>query len=122
MGIKITTDSRGIKVWRFERDNGKASYAVQISKREGDGWINHYQPVRFRQGIDVPNGTLIHIKNAFPTLDTWTKDGQEFKREVWQIMEFSSETMNDAQTSPQMQMDVDDLPDSFSAAEDDIPF
>jgi hypothetical protein len=95
---------------------------VQISKREGDGWINDYQPVRFRQGIDVPNGTLIHIKNAFPTLDTWVKDDTQYKRKVWMIMEFEAEGMKPSQTSPQVSMDMDDLPDSFSSAEDDIPF
>ena len=117
MGIKITTDDKGIKVWRSDKYD-KPSYAVQISKREGDGWVNHYQPVRFRKGVDVPNGTLIFFQNAFPTLDTWTKDGQEFKREVWMIMEFSA----DGCEAPQACMDTSDLPESFAAAEDEIPF
>lgn len=121
MGIKITTDNRGVKVWRSDKYE-HPSYAIQVSKREGDGWINDYQPVRFRQGINIPNGTLIYIKNAFPTLDTWVKDDQQFKRKVWMIMEFEAEGMKASQTSPQMSMEPEDLPDSFSAAEDEIPF
>ena len=118
MGIRITTDDRGIKVWRSDKYE-RPSYAVQISKREGEGWINHYQPVRFRQGVEVANGTLIRIKNAFPTLDTWVKDDQQFKREVWMIMEFDTEEQTIRKPKA---VEAEDLPDTFSAAEDDIPF
>lgn len=117
MGIRITTDDKGIKVWRSDKYE-RPSYAVQISKKEGDTWVNDYQPVRFRQGVEIKNGTTIFIKDAFPTLDTWTKDGQEFKRKVWMILDFDVP----GQTSKPTIVDTSDLPDSFSAAEDEIPF
>lgn len=118
MGIRISTDNKGIKVWRSDRYE-RPSYAVQISKKEGDTWINDYQPVRFRQGVEIANGTTIYITDAFPTLDTWTKDGQEFKRKVWMILDFDAPGQT---ASRQTEVDVSDLPDSFSAAEDSIPF
>lgn len=87
MGIKITTDGKPVKVWRSER-NGFASYAISVSRKDGDHWITGYQDVRFLKGIGVKNGTEITIKEAFPTLSTWVKDGQQFKKIVWQILEF----------------------------------
>lgn len=118
MGIRITTDDKGIKVWRSDRFE-RPTYAVQVSKKEGDGWINHYQPVRFRQGVEIANGTVIHIRDAFPTLDTWTKDGQEFKKQVWMILDFDTEGQTVSRPRP---VEAEELPDSFAAAEDEIPF
>jgi hypothetical protein len=60
--------------------------------------------------VEIANGTTIYITDAFPTLDTWTKDGQEFKRKVWMILDFETD------------VNAADVPDSFSAAEDSIPF
>lgn len=117
MGIKIMTDGKPVKVWRSEK-NGYASYAISIGKKEGDTWINDFQPVRFLKGIDVPNGAEIVIKNAFPTLDTWVKDGQQFKRKIWQIMDFEGPRLKQDNYTTQEA----DLPEEFSAVEDSIPF
>lgn len=87
MGIKIITDGKPVKVWRSEH-NGIASYAISISRKEGDSWVNKYQDVSFLKGVGVPNGSEITITNAFPTLRTWIKDGQQFSKIVWKIMEF----------------------------------
>lgn len=125
MGIRITTDDRGIKVWRSDRGQ-YPSYAVQISKKEGDAWINDYQKVHFKGGADIPNGTVIQIHDAFPALESWVKDNQQHKRIVWIIMEWSdgigpyqAQSKNPVQ---EVQTSFDDLPDSFAAAEDNIPF
>ena len=126
MGIRIATDDRGIKVWRSDRGQ-YPSYAVQISKKEGDTWINDYQKVHFKGGADIPNGTVIQILNAFPALESWVKDNQQHKRIVWIIMEWSegagaSYKPQPRQQAQDVQASFDDLPDSFSAAEDEIPF
>ena len=119
MGIKITTDLRGVKVWRNDKYE-YPTYAIQVSRKEGDTWINEYQKVRFRRGVEVPNGTLIQIRDGFPTLETWVKDGMEHKRIVWMIMDFDYEGMTE-RPEPSF-MEMPDMPDSFSAAEDEIPF
>ena len=119
MGIKISTDNRGVKVWRSDRYE-KPSYAIQISKKEGDTWISEYQKVRFRGSPDIPNGTIIYIRDGFTTLETWVKDNIEHKRIVWGIMDYSYEGMNEP--PKQSFIDMPEMPDSFSAAEDDIPF
>lgn len=113
MGIKITTDDKGVKVYRsdkFERPH----YAIQISKKEGEEWINHYQEIRFRKGEDVPDRAIIHIRNAFPTVSSWVKDNSQHVKEVWQIMDYYIEG-----SVPVM---ADEPADSFSVAEDQIPF
>ena len=122
MGIRITTDTRGIKVWRSDRGE-YPSYAVQVSKKEGDSWVNEYQRVKFKGSPDIPNGTVIEIKDGFPALDTWVKDGVEHKRIVWIIMDYWYDGMKEKPQQTYMEMpEPDDLPDSFSAAEDEIPF
>lgn len=119
MGIKIQTDNKPVKVWRSDRGQ-YPSYAIQISKKEGDAWVNDYQKVRFRGSPDIPNGTEIRISDGFPTLETWVKDGVEHKRIVWVLMDYSYPGMTEK--PKQTFVEMPDYPDSFSAAEEDLPF
>lgn len=118
MGMKIMTDGKPVKVWRSEK-NGYVSYSISVGKKENDGWINKHQPVRFLKGIGVPNGAEITIKNAFPTLDSWVKDNQQFTRIVWQIMDFEGPRSNE--TAESYDTADAELPEAFSQAEDDVP-
>ena len=118
MGIKIQTDNKPVKVWRSDRGQ-YPSYAIQVSKKEGDAWVNDYQKVRFRGSPDIPNGTEIRISDGFPTLETWVKDGVEHKRIVWVLMDYSYPGMTEK--PKQTFVEMPDYPDSFSAAEEDLP-
>ena len=122
MGIRITTDNNGIKVYRS--DKGKyPSYAVRVGKKEGDTWISDFQKVHFKGGADIPNGTVIQIHDAFPALESWVKNDQQYKRIVWIIMEWSDGVAPyQAQSRKPVQVEDDDFPGSFSAAEDETPF
>ena len=119
MGIKIQTDNKPVKVWRSDRGQ-YPSYAIQVSTKEGDAWVNDYQKVRFRGSPDIPNGTEIRISDGFPTLETWVKDGVEHKRIVWVLMDYSYPGMTEK--PKQTFVEMPDYPDSFSAAEEDLPF
>lgn len=119
MGIKIQTDNKPVKVWRSDRGQ-YPSYAIQVSKKEGDAWVNDYQKVRFRGSPDIPNGTEIRISDGFPTLETWVKDGVEHKRIVWVLMDYSYPGMTEK--PKQTFVEMPDYPDSFSATEEDLPF
>lgn len=124
MGIKITTDDRPVNVWRSDR-NSFPQYAITISKKGDDGkWIREYQQVTFRKGIELENNESIFIQDAFPKLNVWKdNDGQIHKRQVWQILDFTyASRKEEPAPDKQMAMGFDDLPDSFSAAEDSIPF
>ena len=119
MGIRISTDNKPVKVWRSDRGQ-YPSYAIQVSKKEGDTWISEYQEVRFRGSPDIPNGTTVYVKDGFETLKTWVKDNQEHKKIIKVAMDYEYDGMKEK--PKQSFMDMPDMPDSFSSAEDDLPF
>lgn len=135
MGIRITTDDYGVKVWRSDKF-GFPQYACTISTKTQNGErVNVYKELQFRRGVELQNGEEIYIQDGFPTLRTWTdkKTGQENSKEVWMITEFTYRARYEQETpkpiakqepapKKSVQSSFDDLPDSFSAAEDDIPF
>lgn len=72
------------KVWANEHDGGWKSYKISISNKTQEGtWINAYQPVRFKKGVDIENGTVINYK-GFATV----VKGRENNYVLWQITEF----------------------------------
>lgn len=105
------TENRA-KIWRrdFQGKNGEFyRYSVSISKKNEDGkYVNAYLPIKFSKKADAPekieNGTVCAIK-GFMSVDTYKdKDGNERNQPMIVVMsaEFDG--------------------DSFSEAEDDIPF
>lgn len=122
MSIRISTDYRGIKVWRSDKSE-YPSYAVQVSKKEGDTWINEYQKVKFKGSPDIKNGTIVRIRDAFPTLETWVKDGVEHHRQVWVVMDYDYDGMTEKLKQTYVEMpEAPDVPDTFNAIQDEIPF
>lgn len=121
MGTRWSTDNKGEKVWRSDRFENP-TYAIRISKKEGDTWINEYQEVRFKGSPDIPNGTTVHVKDGFETLKTWVKDGAEHKKIIKVALDYEYEGMKTKPEQTFMQMPEPDMPDSFSAIEDGIPF
>lgn len=120
MGIKITTDQYPVRIWRNDK-HGFPQYAVTISKPKDDGsgdYVRAYQEVRFKKGIELENGEEIFIQHAFPVLRTW-KDG---KKQIWQIIDFTYARQRPKYQPEPRQVSYDDMPDTFSQAEDDIPF
>lgn len=89
MGTKLITDSKGIKVFRKEKEyNGNKFYTYSISdstKDDNGNWINKYRDIRFRKGIEIPDKTEIIIKDSFPVLRKGN-DGTVY--ETWMIMDF----------------------------------
>ena len=133
MGIRITTDDYGVKVWRSDR-HGFPQYAITIGTKTEDGErITEYRNLQFRRGVELANGDEIIIRDAFPTLRTWKdkKTGEDRSQEVWMVLDFVYKQQTPKQTLEQTvqqsqiqpaQTSFDDLPDTFSAAKDDIPF
>lgn len=119
MGIRWSTDSRGERVWRSDFD-GKIKYAIRVSKKEGDSWISEYQEVRFRGSPDIINGTTVFVKDGFEALDTWVKNGQELTRIIKVAMDYSFDGMKE-RPKPSF-MEMPDYPETFSSADDEIPF
>ena len=144
MGIVVTTDDRGVKVWRND-DHGFPQYAIAVSQKQDNGeHIRAYQAVRFRRGVELSNGDEIFIQHAFPTLNVWSdrRTGEQRKRIVLMIDEFTfrdhdrragqADPRTNAgegyapQNGTQMRMESQMQPETavagFSAIEDDLPF
>ena len=119
MGIRWSTDNKGEKVYRSDKYD-KVRYAIRVSKKEGDSWVSEFQEVRFRGTPDIPNKTIVFVKDGFEALDTWVKDGQEHTKIIKVAMDYTYDGMKER--PKQSFMDMPDYPDSVSAAEEDLPF
>ena len=100
------------KIWRKDFDNGSA-YSISVSKQKQDGTrIRTYIPIYFAQSAGVSdkisNGTLANLSGFINPTD---KGG--ISMTVMKV-EFLDDGIPKAATT--------DIPDSFSAAEEDIPF
>lgn len=107
----IRTEITGTtKVFRKDYED-RALYSTSIGKKKQDGtWDNAYINLQFKKGVDIADGTMIDIKNAWLTFYL-NKD----KKPVWQIFISEFETL-----------DVPDgaIPEGFAVLEEDefIPF
>lgn len=74
MALVIKTDEKGLKIWR--NDEGQfPRYSYTIGKKQQDGsYINCYQSIRFKKGVEVANGEEIVIDNAFFSFDVDKQD------------------------------------------------
>lgn len=69
MGLTVSTDDKGVKVFANEKEgpNGKfMTYSVGVNSKNANGeWVNGYLPARFKKGVTVANKAKIKIKSAF---------------------------------------------------------
>lgn len=89
MGLKITTDDKGVKIYRKDRDTkngGKfATYTMGVSSKTLDGtWLNGFVDCFFKKGVEVNNKAVIKINNAFPTVTEYN----DKKYTKWMILDF----------------------------------
>lgn len=68
MGLTVTSDDKGVKVFAKEKNGANGTfktYSVGISSKQNDEWVNGYIDVLFKKGVDVANKSVIKINNAF---------------------------------------------------------
>ena len=69
MGLIVTTDEKGVKVYATEKEGqyGKYTrYSVGVSSKDKDGnWVNGYIECKFKKGVSIPNKARIQINKAF---------------------------------------------------------
>ena len=73
MGLTVTTDDKGVRVFANEKttSDGKKFllYSIAISSKDKDGrWANGYLNCRFKKDVVVNNKAKIKINNAFFTV------------------------------------------------------
>ena len=77
MGLVITTDDKGLKIWRDDKGQfPRYSYSIS-RKNDKDQWVNVYKEVKFKNGVNVENGTVISIKKAFESFNI-ASDGKKY--------------------------------------------
>ena len=113
MGLKVTTDDKGLKIWR--NDEGQyPRYSYTISRKNQDGsWDNCYQTVRFKKDVSVNNGAVIKINNAFFSFDT-AKDDPKKKYSYLMVTDFDVISAGDIQ--------IPEIPDVPAGDEEAVPF
>jgi len=89
MGLKISTDDKGVKIYRKDRDTkngGKfATYCMGVSSKTMDGtWVNGFVDCLFKKGVEVNHKAVIKINNAFPTVNEY--NGNKYVK--WFILDF----------------------------------
>jgi hypothetical protein len=77
MGLKITTDEKGIMVFRDDKGQYPSYYYSVSRKNDKDEYESCYRPIRFKKGIDVQNKTIIAINSAFESFNIG-KDGKKY--------------------------------------------
>ena len=118
MSIDVT--GKNVKLWKNERQGNNGNhwfeYSIGVSKKNKYGkYTNGYVRVKFGRDVvdpsEVPNGSNMNF-SGYLTLDVYTnKQGEEVKRDMIMITEASFPDLA-----------LDDIPDSFAQADDDIPF
>lgn len=106
MGTQIEGKAR---IWA--KDFGeRTAYSISVMTKTQEGErVYAYQPVRFRKGESVENGTEINFR-AFATVSI----GKEKNSVIWQITEYN--LVGNEMASPSVD-------DSYSKlTNDDIPF
>lgn len=103
------------RVFAKEHD-GWTSYTLGVSSKDKEGkWKSAYQPIRFKSGEGVQNGTDIEFK-AFPSVVERTVDGKNRNFVIWQILEYSTEGTAQEGFTHDLTADYEPL------QEGDIPF
>lgn len=134
MSINVT--GKSVKLWKKERptrDGGTWNdYSVSVSKKDKDTgeYVNAYIKVRFGRDVvvpnEIPNGASMNFE-GYLTPDIYNdKNGNLVKRDMIMITEVSFHDLygsDHAGVNYSSATDAyDDIADSFSQAEDDIPF
>ena len=69
MGLRVTTDEKGVTVFANEKESANGSFKVYSlgvsSKNQDGGWTNGYIQCRFKKGINVENKQKIKINSGF---------------------------------------------------------
>lgn len=102
-----TTIEGKAKIWAKDFD-GRRIYSISVSTKDQNGnWANAYQPVRFRKGVQVENGSVIDFR-GFATVSI----GKEKNSVIWQITEFklAEDRMAAPQSNDFAQLTNDDIP------------
>lgn len=118
MGLVVTTDDKGVKVFANEKEgaNGKfTSYSVGVNSKDQSGnWISGYVSCRFKKGVSVANKTKIKINRSFFVA---SKGGAGKSYTHLMITDF--DVLEEGETAAQ---DADEFMKIPEGVDEDVPF
>ena len=89
MSMTVTTDDKGIRIWRDDKGSFPR-YSTSISRKVDGDYKNMYLTVKFKKGVELQNGTDIKVNNAFFSFDEYKdKEGNEKKAMYLMITDFT---------------------------------
>ena len=125
--MSIDVSGKNVKLWKNERQSRNGGtwfdYSIGIFKKAQDGkYVNAYVKCKFSSKLSVPNelpnGASMDFE-GFLTPDVYKdRNGQEVKRDMIMITQVKFHDVYGDDGG----YDTYDGVDSFSQAEDDIPF
>lgn len=127
MGLIITTDDRGTKIYRKDKQTRSggtfATYSTSISSKKQDGsWVTTYKDCLFKKGVELNNKAVIKIKNAFPIVDEYN----DKKYDKIFVMDFEVIDQGEAPADPNAFVSLDAGNEDFmqinDAEFDSLPF
>ena len=117
MGLTVTTDDKGVKIYANEKEgpNGKfTSYSLGVSSKNQSGeWVNGYVNCRFKKGVSVANKAKIKINSAFFVA---SKSGD---RTYTHLMITDFDVLDAGESAVQ---DADDFMKIPEGTDDEVPF
>lgn len=118
MSVKITTDDKGIKVFRKDKtwSGGTfATYSCKISSKDkNDEWQSVWKDLKFKKGVELNDKAVIQINNAFPVVESY----KDTKKESWMVLDF--DVIENGEVAAQV--DADGFSAFPSDIDDDLPF
>lgn len=117
MGLKITTDERGIKIYRHEKEGrtGKFyTYSTMVSSKDTDGnYINGFIDVVFKKGVEVNDKAVILVNNAFYIVNEY--NGKTYPK----LMITDFDVKEEGKPSTSNNTDFMNIPDGM---QEELPF
>lgn len=112
------------KTMIFKNENG--FYRTTISTKNKDGeWVSKGINVGFKKGVDLPDRTMIDIKNGWLTFDEYIskKDNQK-KTSDFKIfiLDFTVENQGIGTSQTSTNSSNDDIMFGVDTNQDDLPF
>lgn len=123
---KLTLTGEKVKIIRQDREyngNTMTSYSMMVSSKDSnDEWHNAFVPCRFKKGVSLENKTLINIKNAFPTVNSYKdKSGTERAEVKWMITEYELDGAS-APANANVNLDADGFMVIPDGIDEELPF
>lgn len=117
--LNVQTDDKGTKVYKqiktATNGNNYPIYSTQVSSKDKAGnWKSAYVTLRFKNGVDVPNKSVIKIKQGFISFNPNVANGAKYPFVFVNDFEIIEEGEDSLSTA------IDNLNDDFTSIPDGL--